>query len=132
MTLTEELKKEPLHIIQARDVSPGQQFPPELALCDRFRVSRHTMREAIRDLVQEGYLFRPVSKVVKAPYTLEVSFPRKDELTALQIPTSAPVFIVKSRSKDQFKRWVDYRISISRSDMIKFTNLTFEYDNRLM
>jgi DNA-binding GntR family transcriptional regulator len=58
MTLTQELKKQLLQMIQARDAQPGQQFPPELALCDRFRVSRHTMREAIRDLVQEGYLYR--------------------------------------------------------------------------
>jgi GntR family transcriptional regulator len=242
MTLTQELKKQLLQMIQARDAQPGQQFPPELALCDRFRVSRHTMREAIRDLVQEGYLYRiqgkgtfiahqkihvpaqkkmnfrgiaeacgyapgikflsvyachaqekqraaaalglvdeelwcvewvrslnetplvysrsylikelypnladliqdgvdlyellcrhyPVTTIVKEPYTLEVAPPRQDEMQALQIPNCVPLFIVKSRSTDEHQQWVDYRISVSRSDMIKFTNLTFEYDNRLM
>jgi GntR family transcriptional regulator len=242
MTLTQELKKQLLQMIRARDAKPGQQFPPELALCDRFRVSRHTMRAAIRDLVQEGYLYRiqgkgtfiahqkihvpaqkkmnfrgiaeasgyapgikylsvyacyaqekqraaaalglteeelwcvewvrslnetplvysraflikarypdlakvieegvdlyellcshyEVTTIVKEPYTLEVAPPRQDEMQALMIPSSVPAFIVKSRSMDEHQNWVDYRISVSRSDMIKFTNLTFEYDNRLM
>jgi DNA-binding GntR family transcriptional regulator len=51
-------------------------------------------------------------------------------MQVLQIPTRTPVFIVKSRSTDENRNWVDYRVSVSRNDMIKFTNLTIEYDNR--
>ncbi|MDJ0783857.1 MAG: GntR family transcriptional regulator [Desulfosarcinaceae bacterium] len=240
MTRTQTLRKQLLKLIQARSAAAGQQIPPELALCDRFRVSRHTMRAAIGELVQEGYLYRiqgkgtfiahqkihvpaqaklsfrgiaeacgyapgitflsvyachveeqqraaaalehvvgelwcvewvrsldetplvysraylikdrfpdladhirddvdlyellcchyPVPAIVKEPYTLEVAPPRPDEMQALQIPISVPVFVVKSRSSDSQANRVDYRTSISRSDMIKFTNLTFEYDNR--
>ena len=36
----------------------GGLLPPELELCERFSVSRHTMREAIRELVSSGMLSR--------------------------------------------------------------------------
>ena len=36
----------------------GGLLPPELELCEQFSVSRHTMREAIRELVSSGMLSR--------------------------------------------------------------------------
>ena len=36
----------------------GQRFPTDLELCERFGVSRHTVREALRDLQQSGVLDR--------------------------------------------------------------------------
>jgi DNA-binding GntR family transcriptional regulator len=36
----------------------GQKFPTDQELCARFSVSRHTIREALRDLQQEGVLTR--------------------------------------------------------------------------
>lgn len=36
----------------------GAKFPTEYALCDRFRVSRHTVREALRALQDRGILSR--------------------------------------------------------------------------
>lgn len=242
MTLTKKLKKKLLQLIQTPEMKSGDQFPPELELCDRFKVSRHTMREAIRELVQEGYLYRiqgkgtfiahqkihvnalkkmnfrsivqecgyspgirflsvhpihpeeneriatkldlsggdiwcvelvrsvndiplvyscsylskekfprlaelvcddldlydllcrhyAIGEIDKEPYTLEVAPPRHKEMQALQIPASVPVFVVKSRSRNGTAEIVDYRKSVSRSDMIKFTNLKFAYENRLM
>ena len=36
----------------------GAKLPPELALCERFRASRHTLREAIRRLYEYGMIRR--------------------------------------------------------------------------
>lgn len=40
------------------DVKPGEVLPAEPVLCQRFRVSRITLRKAIDDLVSEGLLIR--------------------------------------------------------------------------
>jgi DNA-binding GntR family transcriptional regulator len=47
----------------------GQKFPTDQELCARFSVSRHTIREALRDLQQEGVLTRQrgAGTVVAAP-----------------------------------------------------------------
>ncbi len=47
----------------AREISAGQppigaRFPTDLELCERFGVSRHTVREALRDLQSQGLLVR--------------------------------------------------------------------------
>lgn len=42
--------------IDARELRPGQAIPSEADLMDRYRVSRGTVRRAIRTLVEEGYL----------------------------------------------------------------------------
>jgi GntR family transcriptional regulator len=37
---------------------PGSKLPNEDALCDRFAVSRITLREAVRGLIEDGYVVR--------------------------------------------------------------------------
>ena len=98
---------------------------------DRYPDLKAVIRDDV-DLYELLCCHYMINTIAKEPYTLEVAAPRQDEMQALQIPTSVSVFVVKSRSADENQRWVDYRISVSRSDMIKFTHLTFEYDNRLM
>ncbi len=39
-------------------LAPGDQLPPESALCDEYGVSRITLRRAVEDLVDEGRLVR--------------------------------------------------------------------------
>src|SRR5215469_8714256 len=44
--------------IAAGDFAVGAKFPTEYELCDRFNVSRHTVREALRALEDQGLLAR--------------------------------------------------------------------------
>jgi len=44
--------------IFAHDLAPGAKLPNEDALAAEYRVSRATVREAVRGLVEEGYLVR--------------------------------------------------------------------------
>jgi GntR family transcriptional regulator len=41
------------------DFAGGKQFPTETALCERFSVSRFTLREALRRMEAEGLIARP-------------------------------------------------------------------------
>lgn len=59
---------------------PGAQLPPENELGEMFRVSRITLREAVRGLVEEGYLSRQhglgtfVTQKPKLRHNLDVNF----------------------------------------------------------
>ncbi|MBI3962513.1 MAG: GntR family transcriptional regulator, partial [Deinococcus sp.] len=44
--------------IEAGEWEPGNQIPTEEELCERYKVSRITVREAIQGLVSEGLLYR--------------------------------------------------------------------------
>ncbi len=43
--------------ISAGDYAPGEQLPTELELSSHFQVNRHTVREAIRELKNDGLIF---------------------------------------------------------------------------
>lgn len=45
-----------IRMIETGDTVPGARLPSERALADRFKVSRNTVREAIRALVEKGIL----------------------------------------------------------------------------
>lgn len=40
------------------EFAPGSKLPNEEALCERFAVSRITLREAVRGLIEDGYVIR--------------------------------------------------------------------------
>jgi GntR family phosphonate transport system transcriptional regulator len=42
-------------IVQGR-LTPGQKLPNEASLAERFAVNRHTLRQAVQSLVQEGFV----------------------------------------------------------------------------
>jgi len=44
--------------IIAGEFAPGAKMPNEDALCERFSVSRITLREAVRGLIEDGYVVR--------------------------------------------------------------------------
>lgn len=56
-----------LHVILAKEIEAGvypsgERFPSERALAERFGVSRPSVREAIAQLLAEGFLFRTVGR----------------------------------------------------------------------
>ncbi len=51
-----------LNQIQAHELKPGDMLPTELALVEQYNISRSTARQAIMDLVRNGYVVREKSK----------------------------------------------------------------------
>ncbi|MBJ8029797.1 phosphonate metabolism transcriptional regulator PhnF [Bacillus cereus group sp. N21] len=45
-------------LIEDGEWTPGDKIPSENELCDKFEVSRMTIRQAINNLVEQGYLYR--------------------------------------------------------------------------
>lgn len=79
LTLQYQLKKELYEKIASKEWLPGQMIPSEKELCEAHGVSRITVREALKDLVQSGYLVRKQGKgtFVATPtieYTLSSTF----------------------------------------------------------
>ncbi|WP_281273395.1 GntR family transcriptional regulator [Cohnella lupini] len=62
MTLQYQLRSKLFEKIENRFWSPGSQIPSERELCDEYGVSRITVREVLKELVQEGYLVRKQGK----------------------------------------------------------------------
>ena len=58
MTRYMELRQTLAAEIAAGAFAVGAKFPTEYELCDRFSVSRHTVREALRALEDQGLLAR--------------------------------------------------------------------------
>jgi DNA-binding FadR family transcriptional regulator len=54
--LTDRVKLDLLHLIEAADLKPGDKLPPADQLCEQFSVSRTVVREAIASLKAEGRL----------------------------------------------------------------------------
>jgi GntR family transcriptional regulator len=51
-----------LAFIERGEIKPGEMIPPERVLCERYGLSRITVRAAIDDLVQQGVLRRAQGK----------------------------------------------------------------------
>ncbi|MGQ0547088.1 MAG: GntR family transcriptional regulator [Betaproteobacteria bacterium] len=58
LALHHQVKQDLLLRLRSGNWPPGTEIPPEPALCAHYRVSRGTLRRAIGDLVNEGYLER--------------------------------------------------------------------------
>lgn len=56
--LADAVRNELRHLIVTGSFPAGSRLPSEPDLCDRYNVSRITLREAVQGLVQEGYLVR--------------------------------------------------------------------------
>jgi GntR family transcriptional regulator len=57
-----QLKKQVLSLIENSVIKEGDMLPPENELCELFKVSRPTIRQAFVELVNEGYLTRHKGK----------------------------------------------------------------------
>ncbi|MBN2980441.1 MULTISPECIES: GntR family transcriptional regulator [Cohnella] len=62
VTLQYQLRSALLEKIERRVWSPGAQIPSERELCEEYGVSRITVREVLKELVQKGYLVRKQGK----------------------------------------------------------------------
>src|SRR5918996_4259562 len=58
LALHHQVKEDLLLKLRSGIWQPGREIPPEPALCAHYRVSRGTLRRALGDLVNEGYLER--------------------------------------------------------------------------
>jgi DNA-binding FadR family transcriptional regulator len=57
-------------------LKPGEKLPGEMELAQMFGVTRSTVREGLRQLEQDGFVFRP------SPRRLEVRLPAADQLSS--------------------------------------------------
>lgn len=57
-----QIKKQILELIEQGKLAPGDMLPPENDLCEVLQVSRPTIRQAFRELVEEEYLIRYKAK----------------------------------------------------------------------
>jgi GntR family transcriptional regulator len=62
VTLQYQLRSKLLEQIEKKNWPPGYKIPSESELCNIYGVSRITVREVLKDLVQEGYLIRKQGK----------------------------------------------------------------------
>lgn len=60
--LYQQIKQNLLHDIQSGVLTPGTHLPSERQLVEQLGVSRITVRQALSELVQEGYLYTQPSK----------------------------------------------------------------------
>lgn len=62
VTLQYQLRMKLMEKIEGKIWSPGMQIPSERELCSEYGVSRMTVREVLKELVQDGYLARKQGK----------------------------------------------------------------------
>ncbi len=62
LPLYQQIKQQLLHDIQSGVLEPHSRLPSERQLVDNFDVSRITVRQALTELVQAGYLYTKPSK----------------------------------------------------------------------
>src|SRR5690606_34330224 len=62
VTLQYQLRMKLMEKIEGKIWSPGTQIPSERELCSEYGVSRMTVREVLKELVQDGYLSRKQGK----------------------------------------------------------------------
>lgn len=57
-SMHQQIKEEIIQKIESGDYEPQSKLPTEAAFCDAFGVSRTTVRAALQQLTQEGYVIR--------------------------------------------------------------------------
>lgn len=62
VTLQYQLRMKLMEKIEGKVWSPGMQIPSEREMCSEYGVSRITVREVLKELVQDGYLVRKQGK----------------------------------------------------------------------
>lgn len=95
-TLQYQLKQLLLGRINKGDWPPGFRISSEREICDEYSVSRMTVREVLRDLVQDGYLVRKQGKGTfvsqpKVEQKLSSFYSFSEELKKMNLPRKTDV-----------------------------------------
>lgn len=78
------------HLLKENIISFGSKLPSEHELMDKFKVSRHTIRQAFSELTSEGYIFKEQGKGTFSNYRKEAK--QKQIVAVLTTYMSAFVF----------------------------------------
>jgi DNA-binding GntR family transcriptional regulator len=95
--LPDVVRAELRRLIISGEFSPGSRLPNEDALCARFAVSRITLREAVRGLIEDGYVTRRqgagtfVNEGPALRNTLDTNFSYTDYLESIGVKASKQV-----------------------------------------
>lgn len=119
-TLQHQLKREFYEKIANKEWLPGQLIPSEKELCEEYGVSRITVREALRELVQANYLVRKQGKgtFVAAPtveFTLSSVFSLSKELEARGLESK---FTIINFVKDSPSNFLQRAFKIPADEMV--------------
>ena len=99
--LADRLRDELLDEITSAQLQPGTKLPSEGQLAKRFNVSRATVRDAVRGLVEAGYVWRPALSPAAVRRALAPEIAANDWLLwtsqGVEI-VSAAAFVAASRS----------------------------------
>lgn len=120
VTLQEQLKKELYEKIQSKEWMPGHMIPSERELCDEYGVSRMTVREALKELVQAGYLVRKQGKgtfvaVPTVEHTMTSTFSLSQALEESGIVSK---FTMLSFSKEKASAFFQTVFKITENDQV--------------
>ncbi|EHM3348916.1 GntR family transcriptional regulator [Escherichia coli] len=102
----------------------GDYLPAEQQLAARFEVNRHTLRRAIDQLVEKGWVQRRQGVgvlVLMRPFDYPLNAQAK-ECQRLEIPNMSPLLCVRTLNhRDGESSPAEYSVSLTRADMIEFT-----------
>src|SRR5690554_8093648 len=81
-------------------IAPGSQLPSENMLAEEFKISRHTVRQALNDLENEGLIFREQGRGTFRSYPTS----GKGKIVAL-VTTYISEYIFRSEERRVGKVW---------------------------
>lgn len=120
VTLQEQLKKELYEKIRNKEWMPGHMIPSERELCEEYSVSRITVREALKELVQAGYLVRKQGKgtfvaVPTVEHTMTSTFSLSQ---ALEESGNESKFIMLAFSKEKASSFFQSLFKITEEERV--------------
>jgi GntR family transcriptional regulator len=131
-----QLKRQILTLIEAGSVEVGDMLPPENELCDVLQVSRPTIRQALGELVAEGFLDRYKGKgtFVSRPKVDARFFNRLETFQSEMVSKGfAPRTVTLALKKLTFPHEAHERLRIPRdSPLIYLDRLRFIDDTPLV
>lgn len=131
-----QLKNIILKAIKENQLQSGDAIPTEIELSEMFDISRTTIRQAIMELVMEGYLYREKSKgtFVAKPKVVQETFTKiraSHELVKSQnmVPTTKILDMSKTKADAEVAEML--RIPLD-STVVKMTRLRYANDEPIL